>query len=201
MDTFACRAVVIGGGVIGLAVAQRLAERVDDLWLVEAASGIGTGISSRSSEVVHAGIYYPSGSLKATTCVRGRVLLYDFCARHGVPVRRCGKLIVATEEAQIAVLEGLLAQGCSNGVTSLQWLDGTQARVLEPAVHAVCALSVRIRASSIVTDTCTASEMFCSPVEASSCSPLRSKGLNPVPPGIGCIWEAVNPVLSRRHWS
>ena len=96
MDRIDC--LVVGAGVVGLAVARALAEAGREVVVVDAADGIGTGTSSRNSEVIHAGIYYPPGSLKATLCVRGRELLYPYCEAHGVEHRRCGKLIVATRD-------------------------------------------------------------------------------------------------------
>ena len=132
--------VVVGAGVVGLAVARALARSGRDVILVEAGEGIGVGISSRNSEVIHAGIYYPSGSLKAQVCVEGKQRLYAFCDERGVDYRRLGKLIVATDDGQCAALQTLLAQGRSNGVDDLQWLDADQARELEPAVSCVAAL-------------------------------------------------------------
>ncbi|HEF4761965.1 TPA: NAD(P)/FAD-dependent oxidoreductase, partial [Pseudomonas putida] len=108
--------------------------------VVEAGEGIGTGISSRNSEVIHAGIYYPSGSLKAQLCVEGKQRLYAFCDERGVRYQRLGKLIVATDETQHTALQRLLEQGRRNGVDDLQWLDAEQARSLEPALSCVAAL-------------------------------------------------------------
>ncbi|WP_433740171.1 NAD(P)/FAD-dependent oxidoreductase [Pseudomonas putida] len=132
--------VVVGAGVVGLAVARALAMSGREVVVVEAAEAIGTGISSRNSEVIHAGIYYPSGSLKAQLCVQGKQRLYAFCDGHGVSYRRLGKLIVATDETQHSALKRLLEQGRSNGVDDLQWLDAAQARALEPALSCVAAL-------------------------------------------------------------
>jgi L-2-hydroxyglutarate oxidase LhgO len=132
--------VVVGAGVVGLAVARALARSGREVILVEAGEGIGVGISSRNSEVIHAGIYYPSGSLKAQVCVEGKQRLYAFCDERGVDYRRLGKLIVATDDGQCAALRTLLEQGLRNGVDDLQWLDVDQARELEPAVSCVAAL-------------------------------------------------------------
>src|SRR5271156_6710261 len=107
--------VVVGAGVIGLAVARRLALAGREVIVLDAAEGIGTVTSSRNSEVVHAGIYYPQGSLKAALCVAGRERLYEFCASHGVPVRRLGKLIVATSEAETGLLDGVARRAAGNG--------------------------------------------------------------------------------------
>ena len=137
-DTIDC--AVIGSGVIGLAVARALALKGREVVVVEAAATIGTGASSRNSEVIHAGIYYPKDSLKARLCVKGRQLLYAYCAAHGIEHRRCGKLIVATEESQIPALEDLRARAGANGVVDLEWLDRDGVSALEPALHAVAAL-------------------------------------------------------------
>jgi L-2-hydroxyglutarate oxidase LhgO len=101
---------------------------------------IGTETSSRNSEVIHAGIYYPPGSLKAETCVAGKLALYDYCAQHHVPYRRCGKLIVATSDEQLDTLRGIEQKAIRNGVDDLQWLTAAQARELEPALYCVGAL-------------------------------------------------------------
>jgi L-2-hydroxyglutarate oxidase LhgO len=131
--------VVIGAGVVGLAVARALALRGRNVLIVEAADTFGTGISSRHSEVIHAGIYYPRGSLKAQFCVDGRDRLYDFCERFGIAHRRCGKLIVATSADQLADLETIRSAAAGNGV-NLEWLDREQARRLEPEIECVAAL-------------------------------------------------------------
>src|SRR6478752_5067148 len=100
-------AVVIGAGVVGLAIARELAMSGREVVILDAEDAIGTHTSSRNSEVIHAGIYYPKGSFKALACVEGKHLLYEYCASHGVPHRRCGKLIVATTEAQLKELDGI----------------------------------------------------------------------------------------------
>jgi L-2-hydroxyglutarate oxidase LhgO len=132
--------VVIGAGVVGLAVARALALQGREVMVLEAAEAIGTGTSSRNSEVIHAGIYYPEGSLKAKLCVRGKQLLYAYCEERGVPFERCGKLIVATSEAQRATLESIRLKALANGVDDLVLLDADQARALEPALQCVAAL-------------------------------------------------------------
>jgi len=134
------QSVVIGAGIVGLAVARELALSGREVIILEAEDAIGTHTSSRNSEVIHAGIYYPRGSLKARTCVAGRALLYDYCGAHGVPYRRCGKLIVAHDETQLGALEGLRAQALANGVVDLAMLGREQARALEPRVRCVAAL-------------------------------------------------------------
>jgi len=132
--------LVIGAGVVGLAVARAAALAGHDVIVAEKTSGIGNGVSSRNSEVIHGGMYYPTGSLRAHHCPRGRRLMYDFCALHGVPHRKCGKLIVATEDAEIAKMEAILKQGLTNGVEGFRMIDGAAARAMEPHVHCVAAL-------------------------------------------------------------
>jgi L-2-hydroxyglutarate oxidase LhgO len=129
-------AVVIGAGVVGLAVGRALARRGLETLVLDRADGIGTVTSSRNSEVIHAGLYYPTGSLKARLCVRGREALYAFCESHGVEHRRCGKLLVASGEAQSHKLRQIAAQAAANGVHDLQPLSGDEARRLEPALQA-----------------------------------------------------------------
>jgi L-2-hydroxyglutarate oxidase LhgO len=132
-------AVVIGAGVVGLAVARALALAGREVVVLEAADGIGTETSSRNSEVIHAGIYYPAGSLKAKLCVAGRQALYRYCGEHGVPHRRCGKLLVATDGEQIPKLAAIKAQADANGVTDLVALTAAEARRLEPELRCVAA--------------------------------------------------------------
>jgi len=133
--------LVVGAGVVGLAVSDALARAGREVVLVEATGLIGSGVSSRSSEVIHSGIYYPAGSAKARLCVRGKHLLYEFCERHDVPHRRCGKLIVAPRVDQEPALQALLARGQANGVTGLRLLDRQAVQACEPAldVHAAIA--------------------------------------------------------------
>lgn len=132
--------VVIGAGVVGLAIARELAARGRETIVLEAADAIGTGISSRNSEVIHAGLYYPRGSLKATSCVHGRDLLYRFCETHHVPHRRVGKLLVATSAAQVKQLKAIAARAAENGVLDLLPLTRAEAQTLEPALECVEAL-------------------------------------------------------------
>lgn len=132
--------VVVGAGVVGLAVARALAQAGREVVVLEAAEGIGTETSSRNSEVIHAGIYYPKGSLKARLCVQGKQALYAYCAERGVPHRRCGKLIVATEVAQLATLADIRAKAAANGVGDLTPLSRQEAQALEPEIECVGAL-------------------------------------------------------------
>jgi L-2-hydroxyglutarate oxidase LhgO len=132
--------VVVGAGVVGLAVARALALAGREVVILESENCIGSGTSSRNSEVIHAGIYYPAGSLKARLCVQGKEMLYAYCAEHGVAHRRCGKLIVATDDSQLAQLEQIRAKAAANGVHDLQMLTREQALALEPQLHCTGAL-------------------------------------------------------------
>ncbi|MFN3261453.1 MAG: NAD(P)/FAD-dependent oxidoreductase [Pikeienuella sp.] len=132
--------LVIGAGVVGLALAAALAARGREVLICEGETAFGTGISSRNSEVIHAGIYYPAGSLKARLCVEGRRLLYDWCAAHGVGARKTGKLIVAAEPAELEGLDALAAKAAANGVEGMRRLSGAEARAMEPALRAEGAL-------------------------------------------------------------
>jgi len=132
--------LVIGAGVVGLAIARQAALAGHEVIVAESTGGIGNGVSSRNSEVIHAGMYYPTGSQRAKHCVQGRRLLYDFCASHGVPHRKVGKLIVAVDEKQQAKIEGIAKQGEINGVEGLEFLGGNAARAMEPALNCTAAL-------------------------------------------------------------
>jgi L-2-hydroxyglutarate oxidase LhgO len=133
-------AVVIGAGVVGLAVARELARAGREVVVLEAEDAIGTHTSSRNSEVIHAGIYYPRGSLKASTCVEGKSLLYEYCVSHAVPHRRSGKLIVAADDSQLGELENIQKRAHANGVTDVVWMTRAQALALEPELACVAAL-------------------------------------------------------------
>jgi L-2-hydroxyglutarate oxidase LhgO len=132
-------ALVIGAGVVGLAIARSLAQAGLETIVAEAQNAIGQGVSSRNSEVIHAGLYYTPGSLKARLCVRGKELLYALCDSHGVPHRMCGKLTVANSGAEEAALRRLLDRALANGVP-VQLLDAAQARALEPELRCQAAL-------------------------------------------------------------
>jgi L-2-hydroxyglutarate oxidase LhgO len=137
VDSIDC--LVIGAGVIGLAVARALARGARGSGRRGRGRNRDRG-SSRNSEVIHAGIYYPTGLTKTRLCVGGKAMLYAFCRDYGVPHRRCGKLIVAANESEVAKLKALEAQAKANGVHDLVWLTGTEARALEPALKAERAL-------------------------------------------------------------
>ena len=132
--------IVVGAGVVGLAIARALALSGREVMVVEAAEGIGTGTSARNSEVIHAGIYYPAGSLKAKLCVQGRHMLYAYCAEKGVAHKRIGKLIVATSEEEIPKLTDILHKARVNGVDDMELLTAAQAQALEPALFCTAAL-------------------------------------------------------------
>jgi L-2-hydroxyglutarate oxidase LhgO len=126
--------LVVGAGVVGLAVARAAALAGHEVIVAERASAIGTGVSSRNSEVIHAGLYYPTGSKRAYHCPRGRRMLYEFCASHGVPHRKCGKLVVATNDSEIERLDAIIKQARINGVEGVEIIEGAAARRLEPAL-------------------------------------------------------------------
>lgn len=133
-------AVVVGGGVIGLACARALAQAGRETLLLEAGVRLGGETSSRNSEVIHAGLYYPPGSLKARLCVSGRQALYAYCRTHDVPARQCGKLIVAADDNDMPALEGIAARAQANGVDDLVTLNADAAKAMEPALACHAAL-------------------------------------------------------------
>lgn len=139
-ERFEIDVAVIGAGVVGLAAARALAQAGREVLLFEATGAIGSGISSRNSEVIHAGIHYPAGSLKTRCCVRGKALLYAFAESHQVPYRRCGKLIIANDAEQEARLGAIIEHGKEIGVDDLQALSRAEALRLEPEVHCSAAL-------------------------------------------------------------
>ena len=140
--------IVIGAGVVGLAVGRAVAQSGREVFVLETEERAGEGISSRNSGVIHAGLYYALGSLKAKLCVRGRELLYAFCARRGVTHRRTGKLVVATDWLEVEALRVLQQRAEANGVSGLRFLDAEQARSMEPALH--CAAAIESAESGIV---------------------------------------------------
>jgi L-2-hydroxyglutarate oxidase LhgO len=129
--------VVIGAGVVGLAVARALAMAGREVIILEAAEGIGTHTSSRNSEVIHAGLYYPKGSLKARLCVEGKETLYEYCREHGVPHERIGKVVVASDESEIPAVRSYVEKATANGVRDLRWLSPAELLEMEPAVRCV----------------------------------------------------------------
>jgi L-2-hydroxyglutarate oxidase LhgO len=141
METFEADAVVIGAGAIGLACARALALKGREVVVLEAADAIATETSSRNSEVIHAGLYYPTGSLKAQLCVAGRRKLYEYCKARGIEAHRCGKLVVAVDDEEAAATPALLQRALDNGVEDIRLVNGVEARRLEPA------LSLEIRAA------------------------------------------------------
>ncbi len=132
--------VGVGAGVVGLAVARALALAGREVLVLEAAEAIGTQTSARNSEVIHAGLYYPQGSLKAQLCVQGRQMLYAYCAERGIGHRRCGKIIVATAAEQVAELQRIIQKAADNGVHDLVLLSREQAQAMEPALDCVAAV-------------------------------------------------------------
>ena len=140
MDYFQCECVVVGAGVVGLAVARALAQAGHEVVILEKNPQIGMETSARNSEVIHAGIYYQQGSLKAQLCVRGRDLLYAFCDSHGIAHKRLGKLIVATHADQEKELAAILGRAAGNGVTNLKALGKAEIALLEPELAATAGL-------------------------------------------------------------
>src|SRR6201982_882319 len=132
--------LVIGAGVVGLAIARAAARAGHEVIVAEETSGIGNGVSSRNSEVIHGGMYYPTGSLRAHHCTRGRRMLYEFCASHCVAHKKCGKLIVATSDAEAVKIASIQKQGVTNGVEGLELIGGNAARDLEPALTCIAAV-------------------------------------------------------------
>lgn len=140
MTQFDFDAVVVGAGAVGLACGYALSRRGLSVAVLEREAAIGQGVSSRNSEVIHGGLYYPTGSLKARLCVRGRRALYAFLDRHNVAYKKCGKLVVATSSEEVARLDAILAQALENDVEGMARLTGPQARALEPGLNAHAAL-------------------------------------------------------------
>lgn len=135
-----CECVVIGAGVVGLAIARALSLAGREVVVLEAAEAIGTGTSSRNSEVVHASLYYPKGSLKAVLCRKGRDMLYAYLQEHGIEHQRVGKLVVATDAREVEMLKGIKQKALANGVEDIRWLTAAEAKDLEPALECLAAL-------------------------------------------------------------
>jgi L-2-hydroxyglutarate oxidase LhgO len=149
METFDADAVIIGAGAVGLATARALALKGREVLVLEAASAIATETSSRNSEVIHAGLYYPTGSLKARLCVEGRRKLYQYCLAHGVEAHRCGKLVVAVDEREAAATPALLHKALANGVEDTRLIDGAEARRLEPALNPNVRVAIHTEVSGL----------------------------------------------------
>lgn len=140
MTEFDFDATVVGAGAVGLACGRALAKRGLTVLVLEKEGHIGQGVSSRNSEVIHGGLYYPTGSLKARFCVEGRRTLYDFLESHKIDYRKCGKLVVATQEDEVGHIEQIFQQATTNGVEGLGHLTGAQTRAMEPALNAHAAI-------------------------------------------------------------
>lgn len=132
--------VIIGAGVVGLACARALAMAGREVYVLEAENAIGTITSARNSEVIHAGLYYPKGSLKGRLCVRGKALLYDYLEDHGLEHQRCGKFVVATNEEEITILNQVIKKAAANGCDDLQLIESSEAQALEPELNCLKAL-------------------------------------------------------------
>ena len=142
METADIETVIVGAGVIGLAIGAALARQGSQAFILEAGPHLGNGISSRNSEVIHSGIYYPEASLRRRLCVDGREQLYAYCESRSIAHRRCGKFVVATSAADVAKIEAIAQQAKRNGVDGVTFIDGKKACALEPALSAVAALDV-----------------------------------------------------------
>ena len=165
---------VIGAGVVGLAVARAFARAGREVVVLEREALIGSGTSSRNSEVIHAGLYYKPGSLKARTCVRGKELLYELCRTHGVPYSRCGKLLVATNEAQLPMLDDVCGRAAANGVGGMRRLSADDARALEPEVRWVLFRAAPCRAALSQASAWASHVAHYSCPRAIECQPSRS---------------------------
>lgn len=140
MEQFDVDCLVVGAGAVGIAVARTLAKQGREVWLIEQENQVGMHTSSRNSEVIHAGIYYPQGSLKASLCVSGKQLLYDYCKANHIPFKRCGKLIVAKDQSQISELKQIQSRALMNGVDDLEYLTKIQVQAIEPSLNVEAAL-------------------------------------------------------------
>jgi len=149
METFEADAVVIGAGAVGLACARALALAGREVLVLEKASAIATETSSRNSEVIHAGLYYPTSSLKAQLCVAGRRKLYEYCASRGIEAHRCGKLVVAVDDAEAAATPALFQRALDNGVEDTRLIDGVEARRLEPALNPEIRVAIHAEVSGL----------------------------------------------------
>jgi len=189
MDSVDC--VVVGAGVIGLASARALAMAGHEVVIVESQTTIGSGTSSRNSEVIHAGIYYPSGSLKAQLCVAGRQMLYRYCAEHNIAHRRCGKLIVAASAAQCEGLERIAARALANGVDDLQRLCAAEAIALEPQL--ACAAALLSPSTGIIDSHALLQQLLADAESAGAAIAFQSEVLAARCDGSGIALDVVTP--------
>lgn len=191
--------VVIGAGVIGLAVARALARAGREVIILESERHVGMHTSSRNSEVIHAGIHYQPGSLKARLCVAGRDLLYAHCAQFGIEHRRCGKFTVAASHAEVASLERIAANARACGVHDLEWLDGEQARRLEPALS--CAMALSSPSTGII-DSHAYMESLLRDAQAHGADiafGTTVTSLRPTPGGVDIIIDSEREAAARAH--
>lgn len=189
--------VVVGAGVIGLAIGRALACGGRKVLILERERHFGTQTSSRNSEVIHAGIYYAPDSLKARTCISGRELLYRYCVDRGIDHRRCGKLIAATSDDQLSQLHSIQSQARRNGVLDLEWLDGSEARRLEPELACVAALS---SPSTGIIDSHAYMLSLLADAEAHDADiayGVEVTSLNPTPAGIEVFVDSETPPVLR----
>src|SRR5579885_2591642 len=212
MSEAAVECVVVGAGVVGLAVARALAKAGIEVMVLEREYGIGFETSSRNSEVIHAGIYYPKDSLKALTCVEGKRRLYAYCAAHGVPHKRLGKLIVACSEEELPLLDGIRARAAANGVEDLVALDARELRRLEPALAALGGLlspSTGIIDSHALmlayqgeAEAAGAMVVFRAPSKAVRCERTAScsRSAAPNPCALPAACSSTAPASTRRPW-
>jgi glycerol-3-phosphate dehydrogenase len=188
--------VIIGGGVVGCAVARSLSERWPDVFLLESFPKLAMGASSRNSGVIHSGLYYPPGSLKARHCVRGNELTYEFCAAHGVPHQKTGKLVVASSPAEIPVLEALVENGRANGLEGLHIIDRGEIRRREPHVEGFQAIIVPSTGMVASEDLVKAYARVAIDNGAHIVTHAKVEGLESTPDGIRVV-SAAGEILTR----
>jgi glycerol-3-phosphate dehydrogenase len=188
--------VIIGGGVVGCAVARALSERWPDVFLLEGLPKLAMGASSRNSGVIHSGLYYPPGSLKAMHCVRGNMLTYQFCAAHGVPHQKTGKLVVASSPAEIPVLEALVENGRANGLEGLHIIDRDEIRRREPHVEGFQAIVVPSTGMVASEELVKAYARIAVDNGAHVVTHAKVKGLESTPDGIRVV-SAAGEILTR----
>lgn len=182
--------VIIGGGVVGCAIARALSAQWNDVFLLEALPKLGMGASSRNSGVIHSGIYYTPGSLKARHCVRGNQLTYEFCAAHGVPHRNIGKIVVASSPAESETLAALMKNGCANGVKGLRLIDRAAIREREPHIEGYQAIDVPSTGIVSSEDLVKAYARIAADRGAHVVAHARVERLEPLPEGIHVVSSA-----------